>query len=265
MAYTFSELKDSYAKLGVAPGRVVYVTSDLVRLMAYEVMDRTAIVDAHFRALTELLGPDGTLVVPTGSTNLCNTDTPFDPATTPVHGVGQLSEYVRTRPGARRSFHPFVSYAAYGRRAEEISADVSRHAYGPETPEARMVALDALSISVGLYPRHTCSTVHHVEHLMAVPYRYTKEFIHPVMRDGRLVREPFYLYVWYRDCGIRRSNTKWIFERLDETDLVQSRPVGAGHIHAYSMPRFVTMVTRLMMENIYIWCDTPPTIRPWQK
>ncbi len=265
MPYTLAELKAAYGALGVSAGRVVYVTSDLVRLGPYEKPGREAILDAHFRALTDLLGPEGTLVVPSGTTNLCNTNVPFDPATTPVHKVGVLSEYVRTRPGSLRSFHPFVSYTAFGAQAKKITADVARHAYGPHTPEARMVDMDALSISIGLYPRHSCSTVHHVEHLMAVPYRYTKEFEHPVKRNGALVREPFYLHVWYRDCGIERSNTKWIFERLDKTDLVDSRAVGGGHIYAYSMQRFVRDVSRLMRENIYIWCERPPTIRPWQQ
>jgi aminoglycoside 3-N-acetyltransferase len=265
MPYSFDELKAAYAALGVSAGRVVYVTSDLIRLGAYQEPGRLPILNAHFRALTDLLGPQGTLVVPTGTTNLCNTDTVFDPATTPVYKVGVLSEYVRTQQGSLRSFHPFVSYAAFGAQAQAITENVSRHAYGPHTPEARMADMDALSISIGLYPRHSCSTVHHVEHLMAVPYRYTKEFQHPVLRRGAIVREPFYLYVWYRNCGIERSNTKWIFERLDKIDLVRSQPVGSGHIFAYPMRSFIENVSKLMIDDMYIWCERPPAIRPWRQ
>lgn len=263
--YTFDDLLAAYAALGVAAGRVVYVTADLTPLGAFADMSRReAVLEAHFRALTRLLGPTGTLAVGAGSTNLCNTDIPFDPATTPAHGVGVFSEWVRKQPGARRSFHPFVSYAAVGARAEEITAKVSRHAYGPESPEGRMIALDGLAISIGLFPRHTCSTVHHVEHLMAVPYRYTKEFVHPVAREGAVVREPFYMYVWYRDCGIRRSNTKHIFRRLEGTDLIAEAAVGAGSIWSYSMRRFVDAVVPLFIENMYIWCEEPPATRPWR-
>ncbi|NQV57960.1 MAG: AAC(3) family N-acetyltransferase [Rhodospirillales bacterium] len=265
MAYSFDDILETYAALGVDQASVVYVTSDLVPLMVYEDMSGTAVLEAHFKALLELLGPEGTLVVPTGSTNLCNTDIVFDPATTPVYQVGQLSEFVRRQPEALRSFHPFVSYAAIGPQAGEITQNVSRHAFGPNTPEGRMASMDTLSISIGLYPRHTCSTVHHVEQIMAVPYRYTKEFMHPVMRDGEKTVEPFYLHVWYRDCGIERSNTKWIFQHLDETDLVKNYPLGAGHVYAYSMGNFVKAVTDLMTEDIYIWCDRPPTQSPWRE
>jgi aminoglycoside 3-N-acetyltransferase len=265
MSYSYADLINAYGALGVEKGRTVYVTSDLVYLMAYEKPGKKALLEAHFNALMELLGPDGTLVVSTASTNLCNTDILFDPDRTPVHLVGQLSEYVRTRPEARRSFHPFVSYCAIGPQAEHITANVSRHAYGPETPEARMIELDALSISIGLYPRHTCSTVHHVEQMLAVPYRYTKEFEQPVVRDDKTVTELFYLYVWYRDCGIERSNTKWIFEHLDKASIVKSTPVGAGKIHSYSMPEFVAKVTRLIIDDMYIWCERPPEQRPWRQ
>jgi aminoglycoside 3-N-acetyltransferase len=263
--YTFDDLLTAYSQLGVSSGRVVYVTSDLMRLMKYEDWTRRdAVLEAHFRALMQLLGPTGTLVVATGSTNLCNTDIPFDPAATPVHMLGVFSEWVRKQPGARRSFHPFVSYTAIGAHADEITTDVSRHAYGPDSPEGRMIELDALAVSVGLFPRHSCSTVHHVEHVMAVPYRYTKEFIHPVVRKGKVEREPFYLYVWYRDCGIVRSNTRHIFARLEGTGLLKEVAVGAGAIWSYSMRQFFKAVVPLFKENMYIWCEVPPERYPWR-
>jgi aminoglycoside 3-N-acetyltransferase len=263
--YTYGDLAAAYRALGVSAGRVVYVTSDLTRLMAYEDRSRReAVLEAHYHALLDLLGPTGTLVVATGSTNLCNTEIPFDPAATPSHMVGVFSEWVRQQPGARRSFHPFVSYTAVGARAEEITSDVSRHAYGPESPEGRMIELDGLAVSVGLYPRHSCSTVHHIEHIMAVPYRYTKEFLHPVVRDGAVVQEPFYMYVWYRDCGIRRSNTRHIFDRIEGTGLLSEVPVGAGAIWSYSMRGFVKAVVPLFKENLYIWCEEAPTQYVWR-
>ena len=265
MSYTYSELRDAYAELGVAPGRVVYVTSDLGHLRNFENSEKTATLEAHFGALMELLGSRGTLVVPTGSMNLCNTDTPFDLARTPSHRVGMLSEYVRTQPNARRSFHPFVSYGAIGAKAEEIMENVSRHAFGPESPEARMVGIDTLSISIGLYPRYSCSTAHHVELLMAVPYRYTKEYIHPVVRDGKVVREPFYQFVMYRDSDVERSFLERIVPQFEQEHEMRKIPVGRGFIYSYSMSQFVEAMARMIMEDTYVWCKHPPAIRPWRE
>ncbi|MDP6785649.1 MAG: AAC(3) family N-acetyltransferase [Rhodospirillales bacterium] len=265
MAYTYAELLEAYEALGVSTGRTVYVTSDLTRLRQFEDKGKKAVLEAHHRALRFLIGDTGTIVVPTGTINLCNTDTVFDVDQTPSYQVGVFSEYLRQMPDARRSFHPFVSYAAIGPNAERIVNNVSRHAFGPETPEARMVDLDTLSVSVGLYPRYSCSTLHQVEQVMTVPYRYVKEYIHPVVRDGKVVHEPFYQYVWYRDADIERNYGKWIFPRFAEDHDVRRIEVGRGRIYSYSMREFVSAASRMMLEDPYIWCETPPTVRPWQE
>lgn len=262
--YTYEDLVEAYRALGVRKGGLVYVTSDVGRLMAFAKPGKQAILQAHLDALLHLLGDGGTLVVPTASLNLCNTDIPFDLDKTPSHQVGLLSEYVRIRPGTRRSFHPFVSYAALGPLADEITQDVARHAYGPETPEARMIERDALSVSIGLYPRYTCSTMHQVEVAMAVPYRYTKEYLHPVKRAGGVAIEPFYQYVWYRESDIERNFGQYVFEDFLKHGEIPSVDVGRGRIYAYSMAAFVKSAVQSFKKDPYIWCIRPPTIRPWR-
>ena len=263
--YTRQDLDRAYRDLGVGPGRVIYVTSDMGHLMAFEKPGKAAVLEAHFDALMDLIGPEGTLVVPTASISLCNTDIPFDPETTPSEKVGVVSEFVRTREGAMRSFHPFVSYAAVGAKAAEITQDASRHVYGPETPEGRMAEMDALSISIGLYPQYSCSTVHHVEQMMAVPYRYTKEYLHPVVREGKIVREPFYQFVRYLDSDVERSYLKNIIPRFDTEGGLERADVGRGVIYSYSMAALVDAVRGMIMEDMYVWCAKPPEIRPWQR
>ena len=239
MNYNRDSLKKAYEAVGVSRGRVIMLKPDLRWLGAFEPDSREALLAAHFEVLAELIDfNEGTLIFPTASTSLCNTDTPFDPLETPSE-TGLLSEYLRQRPGAVRSFHPFISYTAIGRQAEYLCRNVSRHAFGPNTPEARALELDALDVSLGTHPRFTCSMVHHVEHLMAVPYRYTKEFHHPVVRDCFTVYEDFYMHVWYRECDLDKDQNVAVFEnfvaqggRLAETEL------GRGRVYAYSCRDF---------------------------
>lgn len=96
---------------------------------------------AVVQALLDALGPDATLVAPTHTPD--NTDpagwqnppvpepwwpvirehTPgFDPAVTPSRWMGRIAEAVRTWPGARRSDHPQVSFAALGPAADAVVA-----------------------------------------------------------------------------------------------------------------------------------------------
>ena len=142
----------------------------------------------------------GTIVVSTATTSLCNTDNVFDIHNTPSE-MGSLTEFIRNHPDAVRSFHPFNSYAAIGKHANNICGVTTRHSVGPDTPEARLLDLDATYLSIGLHPAHTSTLIHHIEKTMGVPYRYIKEFIHPVLRDEKVVYEPFYLNLRYLECN----------------------------------------------------------------
>ncbi|GAA4464932.1 aminoglycoside N(3)-acetyltransferase [Phytohabitans houttuyneae] len=136
MPYTREGLAEELAALGVRRGSVLLVHSSLSAL-GFVAGGPVAVV----WALLDALGPDGTLVVPTHTPD--NTDPagwqhppvpeswwpvirertpPFDPAVTPSRWMGVVAETVRTWPGARRSDHPQVSFAAVGAAAGAVVA-----------------------------------------------------------------------------------------------------------------------------------------------
>jgi aminoglycoside N3'-acetyltransferase len=82
----------------------------------------------------EAVGPGGTVVVPTFT--LLGRVGPFgswyDHDASPST-VGLITETLRRRPEAVRSFHPIHSVAAVGRRADEVTAG-HRHARGRVSP-----------------------------------------------------------------------------------------------------------------------------------
>ena len=93
MSYSKDDLLKAYQEIGVDKAKVVYVAGSLPYLREFE-KPGAAVLDAHLNALWELVGPDGTIVVFTQSTNLCNTDPPFDlENTASISGV--FPEYVR--------------------------------------------------------------------------------------------------------------------------------------------------------------------------
>ncbi|WP_239143667.1 aminoglycoside N(3)-acetyltransferase [Actinoplanes philippinensis] len=134
--YTVGSLVVDLRRLGLAAGDVVLVHSAL-RSVGFVVGHVQSVV----HALLEVLGPAGTLVVPThtgynsdpaGWSNppvpqswwpVIRDENPgFDRVLSPSRWVGVLPEVVRTWPGAVRSGHPQVSFAAVGARAAEIVA-----------------------------------------------------------------------------------------------------------------------------------------------
>lgn len=120
--------------LGVRPGETLLVHSSLSSLGWVNGGPVTVV-----KGLLDVLGPDGTLVVPTQSGDLSDpalwsrppvpeewwptiraTMPDYDPRVTPSRGVGVIPETVRTWPGALRSAHPETSFAALGPRAAAI-------------------------------------------------------------------------------------------------------------------------------------------------
>jgi aminoglycoside 3-N-acetyltransferase len=263
--YTYSDLLAAYAELGVKRGGLVFVTSDLTRLMRFEEPGAAALLDAHLRAFRELLGPGGTLFVPASSLDLCNTETVFDPSTTPSFQMGAFCEHVRTREGAARSFHPFWSVAGLGPAAAPMLSNISRHAYGWNSVFQRLVEADVLGVAVGKHPRLAVPVIHHIETVVGIPYRYNKEFNHPVRRDGQIVREPYYLSVLRRDCDIVRDGNRTIFKHFVETNgPMLEAEIGRGRAWSFSHKAFFDTTTRLLSQNPYAWLERPPTTRPWQ-
>ena len=263
MSYRYEDIVRAFRGLGLESGQVVYVISSLWRVPGLPHTDMTSICEEYAAALAEVIGSDGTVVVPTSSLDLCGTETVFDPATTPSFERGAFAEHIRQSPEARRSFHPFASYAALGRQAAAIVDGASRHAYGPNTPEARMIEMGAMAVNIG-GPKNICTTVHHCEQVMGVPYRYTKEFDHPVRRDGSVSREPFYLYALYRDIGVERDYNKQLFEKLAGRMEIREAAIGKGRIYTYALAEFFQQTVDIMTDDIYVWCRKAPKTRPYR-
>jgi aminoglycoside 3-N-acetyltransferase len=263
-SYTRAELVQAYDTLGMDAGDLVYVAANLLNLGLPPWTERREILESHYGAIREVVGETGTIVVPTYTFSYCNTDKVFDVKTTPSE-TGPLTEYVRSLPGAVRQFHPFSSRAAVGPAAEELCGDCSRHANGPDTPFARMLARNPKILSIGLEPRLACSVVHHVEMEMGVPYRYVKEFIQPVVVNDAVEEQPFYLYVTYRDCDIEKNGNVRIMEHFAQSNEIRSLRVGNGKVHMFDMERLVESTRDLMKQDIYCVLERSPTIRPYSK
>lgn len=280
MDYQFADIVKAYKQLGLKHGQIVHFKSNLASLGILggpdgkPVLDREPILETHYRALRECIGSEGTIAVSVASPSLMGTKTPFDPESTPSE-MGVFSESLRVRKDAIRSHHAFCSYAAEGPQAAAICSNTSRNDYGPFTPEQRMCELDAWDLTIGLEPNATCSVVHDAEFMMGVPYRYQKEFLHPVrQRTGKVQEEPFYCFVWYRgmhpDCdsidrGGENRNRHFFKEFVRKGNPLKNAALGRAEAWYYPMAPFCQTCMEMMKENPYAFLARPPVHRPYQK
>lgn len=122
-------------------------------------------------AFQEVLGDEGTLMLPTFSFNLTNWQMgPYHPRLS-MSRVGLLTEVFRRLPGVRRSLHPTHSVAAWGKYSEELTEipPTTHEPLGIGSPfdRARQLGGKILLLGVG---QTRNSTVHLAEHLAKLPY-----------------------------------------------------------------------------------------------
>ncbi len=192
---------------------------------------------ALIQALLDALGPEGTLVVPThtsGNSEPSRWQYPpvpeawwpairahmpaFDPAITPTRGMGRVPELLRAWPGARRSQHPSVSFAALGPLAAAITDDHAlAFGLGDRSPLARIYDLDGRVLLLGVdFDRNT--SFHLAEHRAASAP--------PITEGGAALDEEG-----------RRAWRTWPDLDVDAGAFVQiGRDLeAAGHVHAFTL------------------------------
>ena len=259
----FKQLTEFYSSAGIKTGCTVYVSADMGKLISSPHEDRLDLLWRHLSAIQAVIGDRGVIVVPTATTNLCNTQILFDPASTPSNGMGAFSEFVRVQPAAFRSFHPFWSVVALGYEAEQLVSDLSRHAFGYGSIWSRLIEKDCISLHLGVHPKRSFSVVHYIELLHGVPYRYTKEFAHPVLREEKRFIEKFYHFVCYENIDLIRDNNEKIYDWFSSNYKVHKMKFGRGNIWVYPMRDFFSSTSALLTKDIYSWLRKEPTVRPY--
>ena len=111
---TTAEIARGLRALGICAGEHLIVHSSL-KSLGYVEGGAPAVVEA----LLEVLGPEGTLMVPTFTHSATEY---FDPLESPSKN-GAITEAARLRPEARRSLHPTHAVTVIGPDAEELLAD----------------------------------------------------------------------------------------------------------------------------------------------
>ena len=162
---TVETLARQLSLCGLSAGQTVLVHSSMSKI-GWIAGGAQAVI----QALLRVLGDDGTLMMPTHTTQ--NTDpanwsnppvpdtwvpiiranTPvFDPPTTPTRGMGAIPELFRTWPGTLRSAHPIGSFAACGPNATLLTRNHQLlDMFGDSSPLAMLYELDGYVLLLGV-------------------------------------------------------------------------------------------------------------------
>lgn len=162
---TRSEISEGLRRLGLKEGMTVLVHSSMKSFGGWVPGGPSAVV----LALQDVIGTEGTLVMPSQSMDLTDPSTwmnppadpkwwdlireempAYDPDMTETSGMGAIVDAFRQGKNTSRSRHPHVSFAASGKMASYI---LENHSYdyglGENSPLGRLYELGAYVVMLG--------------------------------------------------------------------------------------------------------------------
>ena len=160
--------------VGIEAGETVLLASDLTRLAmtAMRQGDRFN-PDKLIDCFLEILGKEGTLILPAFNFNFTGGETFDRERSLPI--TGALAETALKRNDFKRTRHPLHSFLVSGRYAVELAKMNNDSSFGEDSPFAFFKDKNAVMLMIGTTVNQAFTFVHYVEELEKVKYRYYRK------------------------------------------------------------------------------------------
>lgn len=253
--YSKVNLIQEFKNFGLEAGMTIMVHSSLSKI-GYVPGGSIAVI----AALMEVITAEGTLIMPTHSTDLSdpadweNPPIPkawqqtvrdimpaFDPALTPTRGMGVIPESFRTWPHVLRSGHPQHSFAAWGKHAEFVTENHTlKNSMGETSPLARLYELDGYVLLLGV--GHGNNSSFHLAEYRADCRKAIKVGM-PLLENGRR------RWAEFDDIDIDEEDFPKIGEAFEAKHLVKVGHIGIAESRLFSQKTAVNFATDWLKQH----------------
>lgn len=254
---SFAEVVSAFRKAGLRQGDIVNIHSRLFAIGVVEDVLTDDIPQIYLRALQEVIGEEGTVVVPTYTTSFARHGTPFVLEETPSE-MGVFSELVRTTPKAVRTLHPVQSLTALGGQSTSLAENHPRWNVGYDTVWDRMLKRGGKVLSIGIPLKNTMSFMHQVEFMACVPYLYHKVIRGSVFAKGQPVEHDFLMAVRYLEYGITYELSR-LDDALTKSRALLETPLGGSALWTVSLEAAFDVGINGLRRDPYYLLEKPPS------
>ena len=180
--YNSQDVVNGLRKLQLQIGDIVFIHSSIKSLGVYDDHKFPNLLDVIKNTLFQIIGSNGTIVVPTFNFDFAN-GIDFDVEKTPSQAMGVFSEYIRNNSQSNRTYHPFHSISILGFNSRLISNLESNTEFSSGSAFDYLIKNNCKILYLG--DCFTETFFHIAENNEEVPYRYWKKFSGNIIKNGK--------------------------------------------------------------------------------
>lgn len=259
MLLTTTNLITEFQRAGLSAGQTVIVHTSMKAFGCTIVGAEQAIIDALMTVLT----PEGTLVMPTHSSDNSDPATwylstvpreqwdtiraempPYRPESTPTNRMGRINECFRSYPGVLRSSHPAYSFAAWGKHAEFVIADQSlNNSVAEQSPTGRIYDLDGRVCLMGVGHKNNTS-LHLADYRSQWQGKIREDNASAMLVEGQ--RQ----WVHYYDDAVEAADFTQLGDAFDaQSTSLKTTTIGSATVRVMRQREVVDFSVRWMEAN----------------
>ena len=256
--YSKSDLVSALEEIGLKDGDLAFIHNSMFHLGRLENCNSSKEVSRIvFDSFFEVLGPTGTLLVPTYTYSFCNGKS-FDVKNTPS-SIGTFTEFFRNQKGTIRSADPIFSVSGIGPKSKTILSDLPKSCFGEDSVYDRITKLNGKLCVIGL-GLSWATYRHYAEQKMNIPARFLKYFSGKILEDGNERTETWEYFVrhlsenCYPDVEVIENNLK----KANVSNLCKKAKVGRGEILSINCADYLELMENELKKDPWFSVKGPP-------
>ena len=244
--YSYDDIVANLKNVGIKTGDKIFIHSNLGFFGTLkDTNDPIEICTLFKKAIFEVIGKEGTLIVPTFSYSFTKNEI-FDQNFTPsVCGI--FSEFIRKDLESIRTPDPNFSIASIGPNTEFFTKNLSNHSFDENSFWQKFLRKNGKICNFNFDSGSTF--IHYVEKLLNVVYRFDKGFNGTSITNGKNEDKIFYHFVYDLEKSTDIPDFTKFDKRAKELGLTKIKNLGKGQVLSISTRDTLELIQNEIIKN----------------